>query len=73
MLEVDLGMMAVFYALRWFSKLRTSKVGVSVVVTILSEIFVLQKVVCLWLFTGNPSGFLWRSLKNCEISRQMLV
>ena len=38
MLEVDLGMMAVFYALRWFSKLRTSKVGVSVVVTIFIRI-----------------------------------
>jgi len=52
------------------SKLRTSEVG-----KCSNNLwnFVLQKVVCLWLFTRNPSGFLWSSLKNCEISRQMLV
>jgi len=33
----------------------------------------LQKVVCLRFFTRYSSCLLWSSLKNCEISRQMLV
>merc|ERR1719461_733614 len=33
----------------------------------------LQKVICLWLFARNSSGFLRSGLKYGKISRQMLV